>query len=279
MGAAMAARLRSAGAGVVVFNRTRSKADRVATECGARVAATAAEAAAAAPVVLVSLADDRAVNEAYRGEAGIAAGLATGTVVADTSTIDPRTVAEMAELLAGRGARLIDVPVSGSVPSVQQGTLTVLAGGSAADLDLARPVLDVLARQIIHVGPSGSGAVMKLAVNSLVHALNQALSEALVLAEKAGVDRGTAYDVIAASVVGAPFVQYKRSAFEHPDSTPVAFTLDLVGKDLALALALAERVGAQLPQAETNAQQVAAAVAAGFGQRDMSALAERLRGA
>jgi 3-hydroxyisobutyrate dehydrogenase-like beta-hydroxyacid dehydrogenase len=278
MGAAMAVRLRSAGADVVVFNRTRSRADQVASVCGARVAGTAAEAAAAAPVVLVSLADDRAVNDVYRGKTGIAAAVGTGTVVADTSTIDPRTVTEIAALLAGRGARLIDTPVSGSVPSVQQGTLTVLAGGAAADLDLARPVFDVLAKQIFHVGPSGSGAVMKLAVNALVHALNQALSEALVLAEKAGVDRGTAYDVIAASVVGAPFVQYKRPAFEHPDTTPVAFTLDLVGKDLALALALAERVGAQLPQAEANAREAAAAVSAGFGQRDMSALAERLRG-
>jgi len=103
------------------------------------------------------------------------------------------------------------------------------------------------------------------------------LSEALVLAEKAGVDRATAYDVIAASVAGAPFVQYKRAAFEHPEATPVAFTLDLVAKDLALTLTLAERVGARLPQATINSLQVADAIAAGFGERDMSALAERLR--
>lgn len=276
MGAAMAARLRSAGADVVVFNRTPSKAHQVAEATGARVARTAAE-AAAAPVVLVSLADDRAVAEAYQGESGLAAGAAERTVVADTSTIDPRTVAAMAALLADRGARLVDAPVSGSVPSVAQGTLTVLAGGDAADLELAMPVLEVLARQIFHVGPSGAGAAMKLAVNTLVHGLNQALSEALVLAEKAGVERGTAYDVIAASVAGAPFVQYKRPAFEHPESTPVAFTLDLVAKDLALALALAERVGARLPQAAANSEAVAAALAAGLGDHDMSALAEALR--
>jgi 3-hydroxyisobutyrate dehydrogenase-like beta-hydroxyacid dehydrogenase len=240
-------------------------------------AATAADAASAAPVVLVSLADDRAVTEIYQGESGLAAGVASGTVVADTSTVDPRTVAAMAALLADRGARLVDAPVSGSVPSVQQGTLTVLAGGDAADLDVARPVFDVLAQQVFHVGPSGAGAVMKLAVNTLVHALNQALSEALVMAEKAGVERGTAYDVITASVAGAPFVRYKRPAFVHPETTPVAFTLDLVAKDLALALALAERVGARLPQAATNSEAVAAAIAAGLGDRDMSALAEALR--
>jgi 3-hydroxyisobutyrate dehydrogenase-like beta-hydroxyacid dehydrogenase len=277
MGAAMAARLRWAGVDVVVFNRTPSKARQVAEETGARVATTAAEAAAAAPVVLVSLADDQAVTSTYQGEAGLAVGVGTGTVVADTSTVDPRTVAAMAKLFADRGARLVDAPVSGSVPSVHQGTLTVLAGGDAADLDRVRPVLDVLARQIFHVGPSGAGAVMKLAVNTLVHGLNQALSEALVLAEKAGVERGTAYDVIVASVAGAPFVRYKRPAFEHPETTPVAFTLDLVAKDLALALALAERVGARLPQATANTEAVAAALAAGLGGRDMSALAEALR--
>jgi 3-hydroxyisobutyrate dehydrogenase-like beta-hydroxyacid dehydrogenase len=277
MGAAMAARLRWAGVDVVVFNRTPSKARQVAEATGARVATTAAEAAAAAPVVLVSLADDQAVTSTYQGEAGLAVGVGAGTVVADTSTVDPRTVAAMARLLADRGARLVDAPVSGSVPGVRQGTLTVLAGGDAADLDRVRLTLDVLARQIFHVGPSGAGAVMKLAVNTLVHGLNQALSEALVLAEKAGVERGTAYDVIAASVAGAPFVRYKRPAFEHPDTTPVAFTLDLVAKDLALAFALAERVGARLPQATANSEAVAAALAAGLGDRDMSALAEALR--
>lgn len=277
MGAAMTARLRSAGADVVVFNRTPSKAQQVASATGARVAATAAQAAAAAPVVLVSLADDQAVTSAYQGESGLVAGAGAGTVVADTSTVDPRTVAAMAALLADRGARLVDAPVSGSVPSVRDGTLTVLAGGDAADLDVARPVLDVLARLILHVGPSGTGAVMKLAVNTLVHGLNQALSEALVLAEKAGVERESAYEVFDASVAGAPFVHYKRPAFEHPESTPVAFSLDLVAKDLALALALAERVGACLPQARTNTEAVAAAIAAGLGERDMSALAEALR--
>jgi len=277
MGAAMAARLRSAGADVVVFNRTPSNARQVAEATGARIAVTAAEAAAAAPVVLVSLADDRAVIETYQGESGLVAGVGAGTVVADTSTVDPRTVAAMAVLLADRGARLVDAPVSGSVQSAAAGTLTVLAGGDAADLDVARPALDVLAQRVFHVGPSGAGAVMKLAVNTLVHGLNQALSEALVLAERAGVERGTAYEVIAASVAGAPFVQYKRAAFEHPQATPVAFTLDLVAKDLALALALGERVGARLPQATTNSEAVADAIAAGLGRSDMSALAQALR--
>jgi 3-hydroxyisobutyrate dehydrogenase-like beta-hydroxyacid dehydrogenase len=110
-----------------------------------------------------------------------------------------------------------------------------------------------------------------------VHALNQAVSEALVLAEAAGVARATAYEVFAASAAGAPFVQYKRAAFAEPDETPAAFTLDLVGKDLDLILALAQRSGVAMAQAATNRAAVDAAVKAGFGERDMSTMAEYLR--
>ena len=278
MGAAMAGRLRRAGADVVIFNRTRATAERVAGATGAVVADTPAQAAAAAPVVLVSLADDQALLDTYGGASGIAAGVSQGTVVADTSTVDPQTIRQLAPLLAARRAGLVDAPVSGSVPSVERGELTVLAGGTAADLEQARPVLQLLARQIFHVGPSGSGAAMKLAVNTVVHGLNEALSEALVLAEKAGIDRSTAYDVIAASAAGAPFVQYKRAAFEHPQQAPVAFSLDLVAKDLNLILGFARRLGVQLPQAETNRQTVVTAIGAGMGERDMSALADLFRG-
>ncbi len=249
----------------------------MAAATGARVAGSAAEAAAAAPVLLVSLADDAAVAEVYGGPLGILAGLPAGTVIADTSTVDPATVTGMAARVAGQGAWLLDAPVSGSVPSVAQGMLTVLAGGEAAALEVARPVLDVLAKQVFHLGPSGSGAVMKLAVNSMVHSLNQSLSEALVLAEKAGVRPSLAYDVIAASVAGAPFVQYKRQAFTNPQDTPVAFTLELVAKDLGLVLVLAERVGARLPQAAVNRLAAQDAVAAGLGQHDMAAMASLLR--
>jgi 3-hydroxyisobutyrate dehydrogenase-like beta-hydroxyacid dehydrogenase len=277
MGAAMVGRLRCAGADVVVYNRTPARASEVAAATGARVAGNAAEAAAAAPVLLVSLADDAAVAEVYGGPLGILAGLPAGTVISDTSTVDPATVTGMAARVAAQGAWLLDAPVSGSVPSVATGTLTVLAGGEAAALEVARPVLEVLAKQIFHLGPSGSGAVMKLAVNSMVHSLNQSISEALVLAEKAGVEPGMAYDVIAASVAGAPFVQYKRQAFMSPQDTPVAFTLELVAKDLGLVLGLAERVGARLPQAVVNRLAAEEAVAAGFGQHDMAAMTSLLR--
>jgi 3-hydroxyisobutyrate dehydrogenase/2-hydroxy-3-oxopropionate reductase len=118
---------------------------------------------------------------------------------------------------------------------------------------------------------------MKLAVNSILHGLNLALSEGLVLAEKAGVDRATAYEVFAASAIAAPFVHYKREAFEHPGQPPVAFSLDLVAKDLDLILDLGAEAGAQMEQAATNRQVVQAAIAAGLGAHDLSELATYLR--
>jgi len=278
MGGAMVGTLRRAGIEVLVFNRTRAKAEAVAEATGARVAGTAAEATAAAGVVISSLADDAAVVEAYGGPEGVAAGLRPGTVALESSTIDPRTVRALRPLVEERGASLLDAPVSGSVVLVERGELTVMVGGDAAALERARPVLDALAASVFHVGELGAGATMKLVVNAILHGLNLALSEGLVLAEKAGVARTAAYEVLAASAVAAPFVHYKRAAFERPAETPVAFSLDLAAKDLDLALGLAERAGATMEQAATNRRVVRAAIAAGLGDADLSALAVYLRG-
>jgi 3-hydroxyisobutyrate dehydrogenase-like beta-hydroxyacid dehydrogenase len=277
MGAAMVGTLRRAGLEVLVFNRTRSRAETVAEAAGAGVAATAREAAAGAQVVLSSLADDAAVGAAYTGGDGIIAGLRPGTVICESSTIDPGTVRRLQPLVADRGASLLDTPVSGSVSAVEAGTLTIMVGGDAAVLERARPVLDPLARQIFHVGELGSGAVVKLAVNAILHGLNLTLSESLVLAERAGVARETAYEVFAASAIAAPFVHYKREAFEHPGEPPVAFSLELAAKDLDLVLALAAEAGAPMEQAVTNRQVVRAAIAAGLGDHDLSELATYLR--
>lgn len=273
MGAGMAVRLRESGADVVVWNRTRAKAE--ATGCV--VAETAGEAVAAADTVLVSLADDAAVRAAYDGPDGVAAGLRAGTVVVESSTVDPETVRGVEPLVTGRGAVLLDGPVSGSTALVEKGQLTFMVGGPADGLERARPVLDLLARQVFHVGDLGAGAVVKLAVNTVVLALNQALAESLVLAERAGVPRETTYEVLANSAIGSAFVSYKRAAFERPDEAPVAFSIDLVAKDLDLVRQLAARVGARMPQADTNLGVASAAVAAALGDRDMSAIAAYLR--
>jgi len=278
MGGAMAATISRAGFGMVLWNRDASKAERVGEALGAPVASSAAEAASKADVVLTSLADDAAVESVYLGPEGVVEGIGPDAAAVDTSTIDPRTVERVGGAVDEAGAGFLDCPVSGSVSTVEAGTLTIMAGGDADLLERVRPVLDALASRVIHVGGRGAGAATKLAVNDLVLGLNLSLSEALVLAERAGVDRKAAYEVFASGAGGAPFVQYKRAAYEDPEGTPVAFSIDLVAKDLRLILGLGERVGAPMRQAETSLDIVGDAIASGFGQRDLSAIAAFLRG-
>jgi 3-hydroxyisobutyrate dehydrogenase/2-hydroxy-3-oxopropionate reductase len=277
MGSAMATRLASRGAQVVVFNRTRSRADELAGRIRARTAATPAEAAADADVVITMVADEDAVVGLYRQRDGILDGLTARTVAVDMSTVLPDTIRSLESDVRARGAGILDAPVSGSVPLVVAGTLTILVGGNEADLDRARPVFEAMSRRIFHLGPLGAGATIKLAVNDIVFALGGALAEALVLAEKAGVDRAVAYDVFADSTVASPFVGYKRDAFVDPDHAPVGFSVDLARKDLGLILELARRVGTDMPQAEINLAQLSETADHLGGDRDFAALAEHLR--
>lgn len=277
MGAAMADTLHRSGFELTVYNRTVDRARAVAHRLGVDVAETPAEAATAGDVVISILADDSAVRDTYLGSNGLVGGLTPGTVVLEMSTIDPGTVAEVLGAVEDAGAALLDAPVSGSAALVETGTLTIMVGGDESALETARPVLDALAARIFHLGKSGNGSTMKLAVNGLVHAINQALSEALVLAEKAGVPRDQAYEVFANSAGGSPFISYKQAAFLEPESAPVAFTLELVVKDLELILGLADRVGAQMPQGAANLGVAREAVQQGLGGLDMSALAQMLR--
>jgi 3-hydroxyisobutyrate dehydrogenase/2-hydroxy-3-oxopropionate reductase len=277
MGTAMVGRLVAAGHDVTVHNRTRSRAETIAAVHGLPVAPTPREASAGAEVVLVSLADDEALRAAYLGPDGIVAGLGPGSVVAETSTVDPETVRALGAEVTAAGAALVDTPVSGSVSVVEAGEILVMAGGDESAVERARPALEAFARRVVLLGRLGAGATMKLAVNSLVHALNVALAEALVLAENAGVERSAAYEVFASGATAAPFVLYKRQAYEHPEDAPIAFALDLVAKDLDLAATMAARVGAEVPQLATNRAVVQRALDAGLGQADMSAVAQVFR--
>jgi 3-hydroxyisobutyrate dehydrogenase-like beta-hydroxyacid dehydrogenase len=278
MGGAMAGTLRRAGFSVRVWNRTPATAEEVAERTGASHAPTVGEAVGGADVVISSLADDAAVIATYDGPAGVAAGLAEGQIVLEMSTIAPQTVRLIGPPVAKCGATLLDAPVSGSVSTVEKGELTIMVGGERAAMDRAFPVLNALATNVVYVGELGAGATMKLAVNALIHAIDVGLSEALVLAEKAGVDRSIAYDIFASGAAAAPFVLYKRAAFEHPEDTPPGFLLDLMAKDLDLILDLAREVGARMDQAVQNRQTVGDALAAGFEGHDLSAVAEYLRG-
>jgi 3-hydroxyisobutyrate dehydrogenase-like beta-hydroxyacid dehydrogenase len=277
MGSAMGGRVAGAGHDLVVFNRTRARADDLAQRTGAQVADTARDAAASAEVCVVSLADDAAVTATYLDDSGLIAGLQASAVVCDTSTVAPATIGGLAPLVAQQHATLIDTPVSGSVSTVESGTLTVMVGGDQDALDRARPVLEAFAKSIFHLGDVGAGATMKLVVNALIGALNVAVSEALVLAEKAGLDRQTVYDVFETSAVGAPYVKYKRQAFLRPGEVPVAFSLGLSAKDSDLIHDLAQRVDARMDQGEAGRRLVAEAVSAGLAERDISEVAEFLR--
>lgn len=274
----MSSVLSAAGYDLILFNRDVSKAEAVASTTGARVATTPTEAAAKAEVVITSLADDRAVIAVYEGDDGIVSGMSPGKIAIDTSTIDPETVRRIGAAVDATGAGFLDCPVSGSVATVEAGALTIMAGGDADLIDQVRPILEPLASRVIHVGDRGAGAATKLAVNGLVHGLNVALAEALVLAERAGVDRSTAYEVFVSGAGGAPFVQYKRAAYEHPEDAQVAFSLDLVAKDLELITGLGEEVGAPMSQAGAGLDIVRQAIGAGLGGEDMSAIAIYLRG-
>ena len=277
MAGAMVGTLRRAGYDVTVWNRTLSRAEALAETYGAATATTAASAIRDAEVVLSSLADDEAVLATYLGDDGAANATGADQIVLEMSTIAPETSRRVGQAVAATGAAFLDAPVSGSVPTVEKGELTIMVGGDAAALERARPILDALAAKVFHVGVLGAGATVKLAVNALVHAIDVGLSEALVLAEKAGVDRSAAYDVFAAGAAAAPFVLYKRPAFEDPDNAPVTFTLDLMAKDLDLILSLAREVDAPMGQAERNREVVEQALVGGFSGRDMSSVAEYLR--
>ena len=277
MGSRIAPNIARAGFPLIVYNRTRSQAADVAGETDASVGETPAEVARAADVVITMLADGPAVEAVYEGPDGVLAGLGPGTVAVDMSTVGPGFVVSLGERVRATGATMVDSPVSGSVATAEAATLMLMVGGDEADVARVRPVLESVGRPVIHVGPPGAGAAMKLAVNAMIFAINQSLSESLVLAERAGIARANAYEVIENSAAAAPVVHYRRPVFEHPGELPPSFTLDLTAKDLRLILELAAKVGAPMPQSERNLQVIEDAVAANRGGQDLGELAEFLR--
>ena len=277
MGLPMAANLVARGHEVTVWNRTAATAEAFASEHRSAVAPTPGAAVRSADFVVSMLADDAALLGAYLGQDGVLERLPDGAVCVDMATVSPSTVATLHDLITKQGSAFVDAPVSGSVAAATAATLTIMAAGEPDAVERARAVLDHLGAPVIAMGPSGAGCAMKLVVNAILHSLNGAVSEALVLAERAGIERSDAYAVLVESAVAAPFVKYRRASFERPDELPVAFRLDLAAKDIRLALALAADVGADLPQARTNLDVLALAIDAGFAERDETALAEYLR--
>jgi 3-hydroxyisobutyrate dehydrogenase/2-hydroxy-3-oxopropionate reductase len=277
MGSAMAERLAGQGVAVVLYNRSPDRAVALAARIGATVAASPSEAAARVDVVITMVADDTAVRDLFEGPDGLVAGIRPGAVAIDMSTVLPDTIRAVAPAVRARGAGVLDAPVSGSVASTLAGELSIMVGGEADDLERVRPVLDRLARRVFHLGPLGSGAAMKLAVNTLIFGLNQCVAEGLVLAERNGIDRALAYDVLAASAAGAPMLGYKRANFVEPDTTPVAFSLSLADKDLRLIAQLAGASGTTMPQSAINLRVIQDAERTMGEDTDFSMVASHLR--
>ena len=278
MGAAMARRVAAAGHRLTVWNRRGAVAQDVAdslTGATVEVAPSAADAVRGRDVVLSVLADGTATC-AVLLDSEVAAAFSPSTVVCDLATSGVTAAHALAAGLAARGVHVVDSPVSGSVPAVDAGSLLVMAGGDQDAVRAATPVLSAFARRVVRVGDTGAGQAMKLVVNLVVHDLNAALSESLVLAENAGITRELAYDVLADSVVAAPYVTYKKSAFLDP-ATPVAMSLDLVRKDLDLVAELAAAVSVPTSVTDATAAVVDAACEAGHGGEDMAALSRFLR--
>lgn len=278
MGAAMAANLVRAGFPLTVHNRTAITAAAFARDFAAQVAEDPARLAAASDVVITMLADDVALRDVMNGPAGVLEGLRPGTLVIDMGTVGRRVILELGREVAERRGELIDAPVSGVPLVAAEGRLTIMVGGDAPAVERAHPVLAAMAERIIHVGPLGSGAAMKVAINAAIHGLNQSLSEALVLAERSGIERTIAYEVFATGAISGPFVINRRSVFERPGEGPQPFSLRLAVKDERLALELGRDVGAPLEQAALNMAIFQRAVDAGYGELDESAVAAYLRG-
>jgi 3-hydroxyisobutyrate dehydrogenase len=269
MGAAMVRRLAEVGHRVTIWNRTRAVADALVAG-SVTVAEHPADAVAAADIVLVMLASGGVTQAVLLAEEVVAA-IRPHAIVCDLGTSGTTAASSISAALGAAGKRFVDAPVSGSVPTVAAGQLLIMASGDAADIAELTPVLEAFAKLVIRVGPAGSGQAMKLAVNLIVHQLNSAVSEALVMATRAGIGADAAYDVFQASVIGAPFVQYKRAAFLAED-VPVAMSLDLTAKDLGLITGFADSLGLEASAARAVRAEVDAACAAGFGGRDMADL-------
>ena len=284
MGAPMAARIAEHGFPLAVWNRTAARAEALAEALagplaarGVRVAGTLPELAAGSNVIITMLSDGAAARAVWAGPGGLLEACAPGTIGVDMSTTGPRAARDIASRAERAGVRFLDAPVSGSVALAEQGGLTAMAGGDPCALAKALPVLAAVTAKQLHLGPQGAGAAMKLAVNIMIAATNQAVAEGLALAAQAGIDPRDAYEALTASAVSSPFLRYKRGAYLEPGDGPVSFTTTLMAKDLQLALDIAGEAALPLALAAAAKESLDQARAAGFGDADFACVARLLR--
>ncbi len=270
MGKPMARNLMEAGYDLVLYNRTREKAEELASE-GAEVAADPSEVGEKCGVVITMLPDSPDVREVVAGESGLLEGINEGALLVDMSTISPVVTEELAQKVGERGASMLDAPVSGGDVGAIEGTLSIMVGGSEEDFERAKPLFDVMGSTVTHVGPTGAGQVTK-AANQVVVALTiEAVSEALVLGSKGGVAPEKILDVLSGGLAGNKVMEVKREKFLSHTFDP-GFRSELHHKDLGIALAASREYGVVMPVTAIVDQMLLEMKRKGWGGEDHSAL-------
>lgn len=270
MGKPMARNLMEAGYELVVNNRSQESVDELAGE-GAEAAGSPREVAEKSDIIITMLPDSPQVEEIVAGENGILEGITEGSLVVDMSTISPVVTEELAQQLEERGASMLDGPVSGGDVGAQEGTLSIMVGGSDEDFERAKPLFDIMGGTVNHVGPTGAGQVTK-AANQIVVALTiEAVSEALVLGARGGVAPEKILDVLGGGLAGNKVMEVKREKLLSHDFEP-GFRSELHHKDLGIALAAGREYGVALPVTALVDQMLLTMKKKGWGGEDHSAL-------
>jgi 3-hydroxyisobutyrate dehydrogenase len=276
MGEFMAGHLLDGGHELTVHNRTREREEALAAR-GAQRAATPREAAAGAELVCLCVSDSPDVEALVLGDDGVAAGIASGAVLLDCSTIAPATARSIAAVLAERGAGAVDAPVSGGSEGARKGQLTAFVGGEDAHVAVARPALETFCRSITHLGGPGSGQAGKAVNQVLISGTYAALGEGLALGEKEGLPLEALVQALGGGAAGS-WILENRSGNVIRGSYPLGFKMSLHLKDLRIALAEADRLGLPMEVTRLVAEHAQRLVDSGHGDEDSSSLARVARG-
>lgn len=274
MGGRMAERLLSKGHSVTGYNRTRSKAQWLIDQ-GMQWADSPRALAEAVDVVFVMVTNSAALEAVTLGKDGIVAGMGPGKILIDMSTVSPSVSRGIAARVRERGGEMVDAPVSGSVITLEQGKLSVMVGGERATFDRVKPLLEDIGPKVTHVGGNGLAVSMKIAVNLSLAVQMLAFSEGVLLAEKSGIARETAVDVLTHSVVASPMVQY-RGPFVLGLPDEAWFDMNMMQKDMTLALEMGRELSVPLPTTAVTNEFLTAARGAGLADKDFAAMFELL---
>jgi len=275
MGSRMAANLVTAGHELTVYNRTRETAERWAGERGARVgvAGTPGEAAAAAELVVTMVVDGPQVRALLLGDGGVAAAAAPGTLCVDMSTIAPSETQAIGAALSTKGVGFMDAPVTGSSPRAEAGTLTIMAGGEAADFERARGLLETMGQLVLYVGELGQGQTVKLINNAVSAANASTLAQALIVGRATGVDLDALVAIMGAGSGGSMMLELKAGPMRDHDYTTL-FKLEHMLKDVRLCLESSQAAGVPFPAAAAVGEILTAGMGRDLGNADFAALVE-----